>query len=98
MATPWQTLLCFLLCGLSKKLKIPAGYFFTDGCTGQQLAVAIVHIIKKVEELGFEVVRLVSDNHKINVSAMDSLCNGSAMYCTTHPVDPVDPVDSVVRP
>lgn len=41
-----------------------------------QLAKIVVHVIKKVEELGVEIVRLVSDNHKSNVAAMDILCGG----------------------
>lgn len=82
-----NALLCFLLCGLSVGFKIPVGDFFTKGCSGDQLATVILHIIRKVEELGLQVVRLVSDNHKVNVSAMDILCNGAGSYCMPHPVD-----------
>ncbi|KAG0445281.1 hypothetical protein HPB47_017388 [Ixodes persulcatus] len=72
-----NALLCFLLCGLSVGFKIPIGYFFTKGCTGDQLAAVILHIIQKVEGLGLEVVRLVSDNHKSNVASSSSYRTGT---------------------
>ncbi|KAG0413076.1 hypothetical protein HPB47_009788 [Ixodes persulcatus] len=82
-----NSLLCFLLCGLAARFKIPVGYFFTKACTGAELAETIVHVIKKTEELGFEIVRLVTDNHKINVAAMDILCKGRAATSAPHPAD-----------
>lgn len=33
-----NSVLCFLLCGLHGRYKIPVRYFFTKGCTGEQLA------------------------------------------------------------
>ncbi|KAL1483734.1 hypothetical protein MTO96_033008 [Rhipicephalus appendiculatus] len=51
-----NSLLCFLLCDLGARFKIPAGYFFTKGCTGQQLALAISDVLKKTAEAGFDVV------------------------------------------
>lgn len=68
-----NSLLCFLLCGLSTRFKIPVGYFFTKACTGAELAQTICHVVKKTEERGFEIVRLVTDNHKTNVAAMDHI-------------------------
>lgn len=46
-----NSLLCFLLCGLHTKFKIPVRYFFTKGCTGELLAENIRHVIKITEEL-----------------------------------------------
>lgn len=57
-------LLCFLLCGWASCFKIPVGYFFTKACTGPDIAAGSTHVAKKTEELGFQVVRLVKDNHK----------------------------------
>ncbi|KAH9367381.1 hypothetical protein HPB48_010176 [Haemaphysalis longicornis] len=83
-----NSLLCFLLCGLHAKFKIPVGYFFTKGCTGELLAETIRHVIKKTEELGFQVVRLVTDNHRTNVAAMEILSGGQLQTQVTHPADP----------
>ncbi|KAH6942939.1 hypothetical protein HPB50_012246 [Hyalomma asiaticum] len=83
-----NSLLCFLLCGLASRFKIPVGYFFTKSCTGPDLAAAITYVVKKTEELGFEVVRLVTDNHKTNVSAMELLCKGQPKTSAPHPADP----------
>ncbi|KAH7974353.1 hypothetical protein HPB49_014385 [Dermacentor silvarum] len=46
------------------------------------------HVLKEVEETGFFVVRIVTDNHKINVFAMQLLCNGSLKHCIDHPGKP----------
>ncbi|KAK8763588.1 hypothetical protein V5799_015386 [Amblyomma americanum] len=83
-----NSLLCFLQCGLHARFKIPVGYFFTKGCTGEQLAVVIRHVLKKTADVGFDIVRLVTDNHKVNVAAMDILCGGKASIQTSHPADP----------
>lgn len=83
-----NSLLCFLLCGLAGGFKIAVGYLFTKGCTGAELAETIVHVTKKAKELGFEIVRLVTDNHKIDVAAMDILYKGPATTSAPHPADP----------
>lgn len=48
-----NSLLCFLLCGLAARFKIPVAYFFTKCCTGDQLANTIVHVIQKSKKLVF---------------------------------------------
>ncbi|KAL1466361.1 hypothetical protein MTO96_042785 [Rhipicephalus appendiculatus] len=83
-----NSLLCFLLCGLHSRYKIPAGYFFTKGCTGEQLAEVIRHVVIKTASIGFDIVRVVTDNHKINVNAMDILSGGEAKIQAPHPADP----------
>ncbi|KAH7968866.1 hypothetical protein HPB52_012063 [Rhipicephalus sanguineus] len=49
------------------------GYTTVQGCTGQHLAEVTRHIIKKEADVGFHIVRVVTDNHKINAAAMDIL-------------------------
>ncbi|KAH6948060.1 hypothetical protein HPB50_022770 [Hyalomma asiaticum] len=83
-----NSLLCFVLNGLSVSFKIPVAYFFTRNCTGRELHMLMRHVLKEVEEIGFIVVRIVTDNHKINVLAMQLLCNGSLKHCTDHPGKP----------
>ncbi|KAH6926278.1 hypothetical protein HPB50_016221 [Hyalomma asiaticum] len=83
-----NSLLCFLLCGLHARFRIPVGYFFTRRCTGALLAETTKHVIKKTEELGFEIARIVSDNHKTNVAAMEILSRGQPQTRVPHPTDP----------
>ncbi|KAL1482467.1 hypothetical protein MTO96_033775 [Rhipicephalus appendiculatus] len=83
-----NSLLCFLLCGLHSRYKIPVGYLFTKGCTGEQLAEVIRHVVIKTASIGFDIVRVVTDNHKINVNAMDILSGGEAKIQAPHPADP----------
>ncbi|KAL1475603.1 hypothetical protein MTO96_037172 [Rhipicephalus appendiculatus] len=83
-----NSLLCFVLNGLSVSFKIPVAYFFARNCTGRELHMLMRHVLKEVEEIGFFVVRIVTDNHKINVLAMKLLCNGSLKHCIDHPGKP----------
>lgn len=87
-----NSLLCFLLCGLHARFKIPVGYFFTKGCTGEQLAVVVSHVLRKTTDVGFDIVRLVTDNHKVNVATMDILCGGKASIQASHPADPSEQI------
>ncbi|XP_077489494.1 uncharacterized protein LOC144100410 [Amblyomma americanum] len=83
-----NSLLCFVINGLSTSYRIPASYFFTKGLNGAQLSKLMRYVLTKVEEAGFKVVRLVSDNHKVNVSAMKDLCGGFLTYRIQHPCNP----------
>ncbi|KAH7965348.1 hypothetical protein HPB49_006266 [Dermacentor silvarum] len=82
-----NSVLCFLLCGLHAKYKIPVGYFFTKGCTGEQLKEVIDHVVQKTTDIGFDIVRVVTDNHRLNVTAMQTLCQGDANITASHPAD-----------
>ncbi|KAL1426007.1 hypothetical protein MTO96_003477 [Rhipicephalus appendiculatus] len=83
-----NSLLCFVINGLSTSYRIPVSYFFTKGLNGSQLAKLIRYVMGKVEEAGFRIVLLVADNHKVNVSAMKDLCGGFLTYRIQHPCDP----------
>ncbi|XP_049266799.1 uncharacterized protein LOC119374049 [Rhipicephalus sanguineus] len=83
-----NSLLCFLICGLHARFRIPVGYFFTRACTVELLAETTKHVIRKTEQLGFEIVRVVTDNHKINVAAMEILSGGQPKTQVPHPADP----------
>ncbi|KAH7975038.1 hypothetical protein HPB49_022917 [Dermacentor silvarum] len=82
-----NSVLCFVLCGLHAKYKIPVGYFFTKGCTGEQLKEVIDHVVQKTTDIGFDNVRVVPDNHRMNVTAMQILCQGDANITAPHPAD-----------
>nr|XP_050032240.1 uncharacterized protein LOC126528390 [Dermacentor andersoni] len=82
-----NSLLCFLITGLSTSYRIPVAYYFTKGLAGPQLHKLLIFVLEKVEACGFRVVRLVSDNHKVNVNAMKLLGDGLLTYRITHPCD-----------
>ncbi|KAH9372161.1 hypothetical protein HPB48_009706 [Haemaphysalis longicornis] len=63
------------------------GVFFTKGCTGEQLAEVTRHVIQITSEIGFDVVRLVTDNRKVNVTAMEVLWDGALHISAPHPAD-----------
>ncbi|KAH9379986.1 hypothetical protein HPB48_016867 [Haemaphysalis longicornis] len=82
-----NSLLCFLITGLSTSYRIPVAYYFTKGLTGPHLHKLLIFVLEKVEACGFRVVRLVSDNHRVNVNAMTLLGNGLLTYRKEHPCD-----------
>ncbi|KAM7309977.1 hypothetical protein ISCGN_006946 [Ixodes scapularis] len=83
-----NSLLCFLMNGLSIPYRIPVAYFFTKGLTGTELAKLLLHVLGKVEDVGFKVLRIVTDNHRVNVNAMKQLCGGLLTHHILHPNDP----------
>ncbi|KAL1421211.1 hypothetical protein MTO96_004222 [Rhipicephalus appendiculatus] len=82
-----NSLLCFVITGLSTRYRIPVAYYFTKGLTGSQLHKLLIFVLEKVEACGFRVIRLVSDNHKVNVNAMKLLGDGLLTYRIEHPCD-----------
>ncbi|XP_040076067.1 uncharacterized protein LOC120848163 [Ixodes scapularis] len=83
-----NSLLCFVINGLASSCRIPVAYYFTNGLNGSQLSKLLVFVMTKVESTGFRVIRVVTDNHKVNVSAMKILCGGVLTYRIEHPCDP----------
>ncbi|KAH7958430.1 hypothetical protein HPB49_001616 [Dermacentor silvarum] len=65
-----NSLLCFLINGLSTSYRITVSYFFTKSLSGFQLSQLVRSVIKNVEESSFKIDRIVADDHKINVSAV----------------------------
>ncbi|XP_050032440.1 uncharacterized protein [Dermacentor andersoni] len=82
-----NSLLCFVISGLTTKFRIPVAYYFTKGLTGPQLHKLLIFVMQKVEACGFRIVRLVTDNHKVNVNCMKLLGNGLLTYRIEHPCD-----------
>ncbi|KAH8024859.1 hypothetical protein HPB51_001772 [Rhipicephalus microplus] len=82
-----NSLLCFLITGLSTSYRIPVAYYFTKDLTGPQLHKLLIFVLEKVEACGFRVVRLVSDNHRVNVNAMTLLGDGLLTYRIAHLCD-----------
>ncbi|KAH8018900.1 hypothetical protein HPB51_013966 [Rhipicephalus microplus] len=82
-----NSLLCFLITGFSTSYSIPVAYYFTKGLTGPQIHKLLIFLLEKVEACGFRVVRLVSDNHRVNVNAMTLLGDGLLTYRIEHPCD-----------
>nr|XP_037272828.1 uncharacterized protein LOC119164719 [Rhipicephalus microplus] len=80
--------LCFVATGLSTAYKIPCGFFFTNRLSGKLLYQLTKEVISEVENCGLCVLRIVTDNHKINVTMMRHLGNGSLKPVVTHPCDP----------
>ncbi|KAJ4442671.1 hypothetical protein ANN_04260 [Periplaneta americana] len=81
-------LLCFVVNGLSKRFTIPAAYYLVNGLQGQELYQLFNQVIKAVEDCGFYVLRIVTDNHKTNVSMFRQFGNGDLKFSVPHPCDP----------
>ncbi|XP_042147329.1 uncharacterized protein LOC121836484 [Ixodes scapularis] len=66
----------------------PCCLLFTKGLTGTELAKLLLHVLGKVEDVGFKVLRIVTDNHRVNVNAMKQLCGGLLTHHILHPNNP----------
>lgn len=86
-------LLCFVLRGLSTAYVIPVGYFFTRCLRSEQLLCMTKTVIKAVEEVGFRVTRIVTDNHQSNVALFKGLSEeGTLVHVVPHPFRHADPL------
>lgn len=74
-------------CRFVNSLKNPMRlfFFFTNRLSGKNLYQLTTHVIAEVEKCGLQVVRIVTDNHKINVTMMRHLGNGSLKPVVTQP-------------
>lgn len=84
-------MLAFVFCGLQIPYKIPVAYFLVNKLTGEQQYKLTVHVIKKIEEIGFKVHTLCADNASTN-RKMFALFNpsGKMWPVVPHPVQPED--------
>nr|XP_037286046.1 uncharacterized protein LOC119179074 [Rhipicephalus microplus] len=80
-------LLAFVFVGLSTHYTLPVGYYFTQSVKGDHLHQLTLEVIKSIEEAGFQVVRLVADNHASNKKMFTMLGNGRMMPVVPHPMD-----------
>ncbi|XP_037282313.2 uncharacterized protein LOC119170786 [Rhipicephalus microplus] len=86
-------LLCFVLRGLSTAYVITLGYFFTRCLRSELLRFMTMNVMKAVEDVGFRVTRIVTDNHQSNVALFKSLSeDGMLAHVVPHPLRQGDPV------
>lgn len=80
-------MLCFLLYGISTKVSVPCAYYFTSHLTGKELHSMTSDVLSQVEGSGFQIVRIVADNHKTNVAMFRSFGKGKLQFEIPHPCD-----------
>ncbi|KAL3243013.1 hypothetical protein MRX96_020690 [Rhipicephalus microplus] len=86
-------LLCFVLRGLSTAYVITVGYFFTRCLRSEQLCSMTMNVMKAVEDVGFRVTRIVTDNHQSNVALFKSLSeDGMLALVVPHTLRQGDPL------
>ncbi|KAH7953561.1 hypothetical protein HPB49_010084 [Dermacentor silvarum] len=79
-------LLCFVLRGLSTVYVIQVGYFFTRNLKHDKLLLLMRSVIKAVEEIGFRIVRIVTDNHQTNTAMFRNLSDDNTLqHVVPHP-------------
>ena len=80
-------LLCFVINGLSTNYQIPCAYFFTKNLSGKKLFSLTSKVISEVENCGFLIVRVVTDNHKSNALMFRKFSQGKIKPVIPHPCD-----------
>ncbi|KAG0422737.1 hypothetical protein HPB47_001461 [Ixodes persulcatus] len=86
-------LLCFVLRGLSTAYVIPVGYFFTRCLKNDKLLSMTMEVMKTVEQVGFRIARIVTDNHQTNAALFRKLSkDGALVHEVAHPLREGDPL------
>lgn len=80
-----NNMLFFMLQGLSTNYRIPVAYFFSKQLCGRDLHALTLSVLKEVEAIGYFVIRIVTDNHKVNACMMKLLAGGKLTYEIPHP-------------
>lgn len=62
-------------------------FYFTRQLTGAQLNLLTKKVVVEVEESGFQILRIVTDNCSVNVNMMKEMCNGPILSEISHPND-----------
>ncbi|KAK4037496.1 hypothetical protein OUZ56_029529 [Daphnia magna] len=83
-----NSLINFIMTGLTTKFTAIVGSWPVAKLAGQQLFFLTVHVIKKLEEIGFIVDGVVGDNARINIKLFDLLRHPSDKqdFIVTHPI------------
>lgn len=82
-------MLCFYLTGLSTGFKIPVAFYFVKALNADQLYRLSLSVLACVEEVGFRVIRIATDNAKTNASFFKKLAGGEeGKFAIPHPLDP----------
>ncbi|EFX77951.1 hypothetical protein DAPPUDRAFT_320826 [Daphnia pulex] len=89
-----NSLLNFMVTGLTTKFSALVGSWPVAKLTACQLYFVTLHVIKTLESIGFLVDRIVGDNASVNVKLFQLLrqpCDEDS-FKVTHPVDPKRPL------
>jgi hypothetical protein len=82
---PANQLLCFVLQGLSTKYIIPASYYFHRHINSKTLYELTLKVLKLLTDCGYNVIRIVGDNHKNHVALFKHFGNGTLQNFIRHP-------------
>lgn len=86
-------LLCFVIRGLSTAYIIPVGYFFTRCLRNDELKKMTLSVMQAIEDAGFHVTRIVTDNHKTNAALFRSMSEDKTLqHVIAHPFREDDPL------
>lgn len=86
-------LLCFVLRGLSTAYVIPVGYFFTRNLKHDQLRIFTLSVMEVVEEAGFRILRIVTENHQSNTAMFQQMSDDNTLqHVVPHPVREDEPL------
>ncbi|KAL3187023.1 hypothetical protein MRX96_026116 [Rhipicephalus microplus] len=92
-------LLCFVLRGLFTAYVIPVGYFFTRNLKHDRLHSRTFNMLKALEDVGFFVVRIVTDNRQTNTAMFRGMSDDNTLqHVVPHSVRENDPLFLLLDP
>ena len=81
------TVQAFMICSVLSHVKDVAALVPIKNLTACYLKELIVKVVKMVEQAGFRVLCIISDNNRVNGNAFSMMCNGSLQSFVAHPCD-----------
>ena len=65
--------LIFMVVGVNETWKVPDGYFFIDGLSGKERANLIKVCIKKLHDVGIDIISLICDGTSCHFAMLNAL-------------------------
>jgi hypothetical protein len=65
--------LVFMVVGVNETWKVPVGYFFVDGLSGKERANLIKVCIKKLHDVGIDIISLICDGPLCHFAMLHAL-------------------------
>jgi hypothetical protein len=79
-------MLGYIVMGLNRYFKIPVAYFLVSHLTAKEQEALLLQVFKDVEDCGFKINRLVTDNLAVNTNMFKRMNGGVLHPVIRHPI------------
>jgi hypothetical protein len=91
-------MLGYIVVGLNTYFKIPVAYFLVSQLTAKEQEALTLQVIKDVEDCGFKINRLVTDNLAVNTNMFKRMNGGVLHPVIRHPIQEYSAAYLILKP